>query len=87
MSEGRQDTARQTDLEVDPTLACPNCGGRGLAPIFAVDDVPVHSVLLMPTREEAVGYPHGDVRVGFCGRCGFLANTAFDASVHEYSTR
>jgi SAM-dependent methyltransferase len=87
MSDGRQSTAQQADLVVDPSLACPNCGGQGMAPIFEVDDVPVHSVLLMPTREEAVGYPHGNVRVGFCVRCGFLANTAFDASVHEYSTR
>jgi SAM-dependent methyltransferase len=67
------------------TARCPSCGAEGLREIYSVDDVPVHSVLLMPTREKAVSYPRGDLRLGYCAGCGFLANTVFDAGVHEYS--
>jgi SAM-dependent methyltransferase len=53
---------------------------------YQVRNIPVHSVLLMPTRERALTYPRRDLRLGFCSRCGFIANTNFDSSVHEYST-
>jgi SAM-dependent methyltransferase len=41
--------------------------------------------LLLPTREEALHYPTGDIALGFCQTCGFIANLAFDPQVHEYS--
>ena len=53
---------------------------------YEVRDVPVHSVLLMPTREVAVGFPKGDILLGFCDGCGFVSNTDFDASAHSYSS-
>lgn len=46
---------------------------------------PVHSVLLMSTREAALNYPKGDIALGFCQKCGFISNTAYKPSVHEYS--
>jgi SAM-dependent methyltransferase len=52
---------------------------------YEVAQVPVHSVLLMPTRERALGYRRGDIRLGVCETCGFISNVAFDATVHEYS--
>lgn len=66
---------------------CPNCQAGGLRAFYAVDQVPVHSVLLLPTREEARSYPRGDIRLGFCPACGFIANAAFDPALHEYSDR
>jgi hypothetical protein len=54
---------------------------------YELERVPVHSVLLLPTREEAITYPRGDIRLGFCRACGFISNTAFDPSLHEYSER
>lgn len=72
---------------VEPALECPNCAGEGLRVFYELDSVPVHSCLLMPTRAEAVDYPRGDLRLGFCAACGFICNTAFDPSVHEYSQR
>jgi hypothetical protein len=54
---------------------------------YDVAGVPVHSVLLMPTREEALGYPTGDIKLAFCRRCGFIWNSVFDPAVHEYSAR
>jgi SAM-dependent methyltransferase len=54
---------------------------------YQVQRVPVHSVLLLPTRDEAIRYPQGDIDLALCHACGFIGNTAFDASLHEYSTR
>jgi SAM-dependent methyltransferase len=66
---------------------CPNCGSVGMSVFFELEGVPVHSVLLLPTRQEALNYPKGDIALGFCQACGFIANVAFDPSLHEYSSR
>jgi SAM-dependent methyltransferase len=41
----------------------------------------------MPSREVAVNYPKGDITLAYCAGCGFVSNTAFDPSMHEYSTQ
>lgn len=64
---------------------CPNCGAAGLEPFYEVSGIPAHSVLLMHTREQALAYPRGDLRLGFCPGCGFITNTIFDVSLNEYS--
>jgi SAM-dependent methyltransferase len=50
-----------------------------------VSGIPAHSVVLMHTREQALSYPRGDLRLGFCRSCGFITNMAFDVSLNEYS--
>ena len=49
-------------------------------------NVPVHSCLLMPTREAALCYPTGEIRFEFCRECGFIQNGSFDPKHHEYSS-
>jgi SAM-dependent methyltransferase len=66
---------------------CSNCGAVGMSVLYELERVPVHSVLLLPTREEALNYPKGDIVLGFCQTCGFISNLAFDPSLHEYSSR
>lgn len=66
---------------------CPNCPSRGLTIFYTVRNIPAHSCLLMPSRAEAVDYPRGDLRLGFCPACGFITNTAFDPTLNEYSQR
>lgn len=66
---------------------CPACGAAGLRTFYRIGSVPVHSVLLLPTRERAVAYPRGDIHLAFCAQCGFITNTAFEPSRHEYSDR
>ncbi len=68
-------------------VACPNCGSSGMTPFYEIDDVPVHSVLLMPTQEKATSYPTGDIHLAFCSLCGFISNVAFNPELHEYSLR
>ncbi|HEY5705650.1 MAG TPA: class I SAM-dependent methyltransferase [Terrimicrobiaceae bacterium] len=67
-------------------LICPNCNRGRMEDFYEVGNIPVHSVLLMPTRERALDYPRRDLKLGFCPKCGFVANTIFDPTVHEYST-
>jgi len=64
---------------------CPNCLEGEPEIFYEVHRVPVHSVLLMPTRQVAVTYPKGDIALAFCPECGFITNTQFDPTVHEYS--
>ncbi len=66
---------------------CPSCGTPGMDVFYEVNQVPVHSVLLMNTREEALGYTKRDIALALCHVCGFISNIAFDASVHEYSAK
>jgi len=67
--------------------ACPSCSAEGLEPIHEVGGVPAHSCLLMESRDEALAYPRGDVRLCWCRRCGFATNVIFDAALNAYSTR
>lgn len=66
---------------------CPSCTSTDLTVIYAIEQVPVHSVLLLPTRESAMHFPTGDITLGFCRVCGFITNIDFDANLHDYSSR
>ncbi|MEM7127341.1 MAG: class I SAM-dependent methyltransferase [Chloroflexota bacterium] len=66
---------------------CPSCDAQGLDIFYSVDNVPVNSVLLLSTREEALSFPTGNIALGFCHSCGFIANTAFQQELTEYSSR
>ncbi len=72
-----------------PTLltqeVCPNCGHQGLLPFYEVRNVPVHSCLMLPTQQEALDFPCGDVVLGFCEKCGFITNVAFDDKWSAYA--
>lgn len=53
--------------------------------IYEIDNIPIHSVLLFQTKEEAIKYPKRDIKLGFCNKCGLISNFSFDPSLHEYS--
>ena len=65
--------------------ACPNCGHHELSIFYEVRNVPVHSCLMMSSKEEALNFPCGDVTLGFCENCGFITNTQFDAKWSAYA--
>jgi cyclopropane fatty-acyl-phospholipid synthase-like methyltransferase len=72
---------------VDATAACPGCGATGLRIFHEESNVPSHSCLLLDDATEAREFPVGDLRLGFCTRCGFITNTAFDPTLSAYSSR
>ena len=66
---------------------CPSCGQTNIFIFYKLKQVPVHSVLLLPSRQEALNYPKGDIALAFCADCGFIFNALFDPNKHEYSAR
>lgn len=66
---------------------CPSCGAVPLRGFYAVRNVPVNSVILLKTREEALNYPLGDIHLAYCWNCGFVTNVSFDPNLSEYSDR
>lgn len=64
---------------------CPSCSAEQMVRFYQVKDVPVHSVILVPTRERALSFPKGNIELGFCRVCGFITNMAFDAALQDYS--
>lgn len=66
---------------------CPVCDGADVRTFYELSRVPVHSVLTLPTRQEALGYPSGDIALTFCNDCGFIYNAAFEPDLLEYSSR
>lgn len=66
---------------------CPSCQNGRLEEFYEVKDAPVNSCLLLTTREQARSFPRGQIRLGFCGRCGFISNMAHDDRMTEYSGR
>lgn len=65
---------------------CPSCGSAKVSVFYELEDVPVQSVLLVPTQEMSLGYPKGDIVLGYCQNCGFIFNTVFDSALVEYSS-
>lgn len=63
---------------------CPACGVEGLQPFYEVAAAPVHSVLLVPTREQALAFPRGRILLALCPTCGFITNAAFAAHLQAY---
>ena len=64
---------------------CPSCGAATLDPFYRVEQAPVQSCVLMPTREAALAYPTGTIELALCTACGFIANTAFDPAAVDYT--
>lgn len=66
-------------------LACQACGGSTLESFYELSNVPAHSCLLLPTRQQALDFPRGDIELVFCRDCGFIGNARFDIGLNQYS--
>jgi SAM-dependent methyltransferase len=64
--------------------ACLSCGSRVLSVFHEQHDIPVHSCRLVDTRDEALAFPRGSLTLAFCAGCGFISNTSYDPSLHDY---
>lgn len=71
--------------ELNKQERCPNCEQVGISLFYQQQHVPVHSVMLLHTRQEALNYPTGEIALGFCPHCGFIGNLAYDESLQHYS--
>jgi len=65
--------------------ACPSCGYSELSIFYEAHNVPVHSCLMLPSEQEALDFPCGEIVLGFCNHCGFITNVEFDAKWSAYA--
>ena len=63
---------------------CPNCRTGHVTPFFETRAAPIHSVLLLKNRDEAVRFPRGEMCLGVCDDCAFIFNMAFDEDGMTY---
>lgn len=64
---------------------CPACGAPDPTVFYTPGSAPVHSVRLMHTKEEALRFPSGEIKLGYCSHCGFISNLSFDPNLQDYS--
>jgi len=81
---GSDDRGVETSSQTDFT--CPSCFSKNIITFHQIDDVPVHSVLNIPSCEAAINFPKGTINLGFCKHCGFISNYAFDPVLLRYSS-
>jgi len=72
---------------VEWITSCPSCGAHDLEDVYEARGIPIHSCLLMASRQEALAHPTGDLAIGWCRACGFSCNRAFDPTAIDYSTQ
>ncbi|MFQ5654132.1 MAG: class I SAM-dependent methyltransferase [Planctomycetota bacterium] len=63
---------------------CASCGSGETRAFYRQSRIPVQSCILVPSREEAMRFPCGELRLSFCRRCGFIQNDLFDAARLDY---
>ena len=64
---------------------CPACQQGASTDFYEALRVPTTSNLLMASRDDALRWPRGDVRLALCDRCGFIWNRAFDPATQAPS--
>jgi hypothetical protein len=52
---------------------------------YEVNNVPVNSVLLLSSQEDAINFQRGDISLAVCPTCGFISNLEFDPALTRYS--
>ena len=64
---------------------CKNCNNETMSIFYEIDNVPVHSVVLLRSQAEALQFPTGSIAIGFCSHCSFVSNVRFDQTLQDYS--
>lgn len=64
---------------------CRACDSTQLRGFYHLQSVPVHSCLMVRTKEEALGFQNGTLDLAVCESCGFIQNRAYDPSLQSYS--
>jgi len=65
---------------------CPSCGEKRMSVFYEVDNIPVHSCLMLKSEGDSVDFPRDDLKLGVCDRCGFVSNVVFDEKYYAYSS-
>jgi hypothetical protein len=74
------------EMKILEANRCPSCDSHEISIFYELSGVPVHSVIMLESEEQALQYPQGDIRLGFCRVCGFISNYAFESRLQEYDS-
>jgi SAM-dependent methyltransferase len=68
---------------VDPLGSgrCHACGADRLLAFYELSDIPVQSCALLRSREAALAFPTGDLKLVVCESCGFISNSRFRSDI------
>lgn len=64
---------------------CPNCRHSDIEDFFSIPNAPVHSLVTIKDKEEALSIERKDIDLCFCNNCGFIFNSSFDTSLDYYT--
>ncbi|MGD8413344.1 MAG: class I SAM-dependent methyltransferase [Candidatus Latescibacterota bacterium] len=65
---------------------CPSCREKRMSVFYEVNNIPVHSCLMLKTERDSVDFPRDDLKLGICDKCGFVSNVVFDEKYYAYSS-
>ena len=63
---------------------CPCCGHPASQPFYQVHGVPVHSVTVLRTPQDARAIATGEISLSLCEHCGFVFNSTFESGKQDY---
>lgn len=70
-----------------PEKLCPSCQSDDLLDFYQVEQIPIHSVMLLDSAQQALECARGDIALSFCQQCGFISNRSFDPNLHKYGAK
>jgi len=75
-----------SEKALSSNYVCPNCGARTVSTFYKAENVPIHTCVMLSSHQEALRFPKSKIDLGFCKKCGFISNVAFDSSAVNYSS-
>jgi hypothetical protein len=70
---------------IDVYGECFACGGSDLTPVFSVAAIPLSSLILIDSEEQATSWPRGDLELVVCRSCAFIYNRLFRPESVDYT--
>jgi len=64
---------------------CTACGAEKMQIFYSVDNIPVHSVRLIKSQQDALHFTQGKMDLAYCPVCGFIRNISYDPDLQDYS--
>lgn len=64
---------------------CPSCDSKNIDGFFTIKNAPIHSLVTVKSKREALAVPRKNIELTFCNNCGFIFNRLFDTSIDYYT--
>ena len=76
--------SEKAHMERHRNTRCPSCLRGDLQSFYAAASIPVHSCLLLDSRQAALDFPRADLELGVCDECGFISNMLYAEALQNY---